>query len=295
MARGLAAPHPLSTSPLPPTERIPSRLRIAPHDRSPHPAARPDLIPSCLEKTRMAALPRSVTALPRLLVFAALACAAANAAPSSTQTEGERLLEQGRLLLDPGILSAARNSFTQCAAQEPGNAQCLLDLARTEFYLAKVDDIAKNPDAAHKMLDSAINDAQKAISLDDRSADAHALLADLYGARITGMLSGMKFGPKANTESQRALQLDPNNALVYAVLGRKYFYSPSAFGGDIDKAIDSFKHAAALDPQSYEDLVWLAKAYRKKGDTAQEKEALAQALRLNPRSVFAQRVQSGQE
>jgi len=145
------------------------------------------------------------------------------------------------------------------------------------------------------MLDNAVADAQKAAALNDRSAEAHALLGDLYGAKISGMISGMKFGPKANAETQRALQLDPNDALAHAAQGRKYLFSPSAFGGDIDKAIESFKHAVALDPHSDEDYVWLAKAYRKKGDAAQEKEAIAQALRLSPRSVFAQRVQSGQE
>jgi tetratricopeptide (TPR) repeat protein len=238
--------------------------------------------------------------LPRIVftvLCAAIPCAALPAASDSSafQKDGERQLEEGRILLDADTLNAARNSFAQCSRQDPKNVPCLLDLARAEFYLVRVGEIAGHGDASHKMLDNAVTDAQKAVALNDGSADAHALLADLYGAKITGMMSGMKYGPKANTESQRALQLDPNNAFVYAVLGRKYFYSPSAFGGDINKAIDSFKHAAALDPHSDEDLVWLAKAYRKKGDTAHEKEALTQALNLNPRSVFAQRIQTGKE
>lgn len=230
-------------------------------------------------------------------VLAILLTVNLNAAPdtSTYQKDGERQLEEGRVLLDAATLNAARNAFGQCTRQEPNNAQCFFELARAESYLVRVEDIAKHSDASHKMLDNAVADAQKAIALNDRSADAHALLADLYGAKISGMLSGMKFGPKAGAEAQRALQLDPNNAFVYAVLGRKYFYSPSAFGGDISKAIESFKHAVALDPHSDEDYVWLARAYRKKGDAAQEKEAIAQALRLSPRSVFAQRVQSGQE
>jgi tetratricopeptide (TPR) repeat protein len=220
-----------------------------------------------------------------------------HAAPdsSSFQKDGQRQLEEGRVLLDAAVLNAARNSFAQCAHEDPKNAQCLFDLARAEFYLVKVEEIAKHGDASRKMLDNAVADAQKAAALNDRSAEAHALLGDLYGAKISGMISGMKFGPKANAETQRALQLDPNDALAHAAQGRKYLFSPSAFGGDIDKAIESFKHAVALDPHSDEDYVWLAKAYRKKGDAAQEKEAIAQALRLSPRSVFAQRVQSGQE
>ncbi len=232
-----------------------------------------------------------------VILLGLLAASSLHAAPdtASLQKDGERQLEEGRTLLDAATLNAARSSFAQCAQQDPGNDRCLIDLGRTEFYLVKVEEIANHVDASHKMLDNAVSDAQKAVALNDRSAEAHALLADLYGAKITGMMSGMKYGPKANTESQRALQLDPNNAFVYAVLGRKYFYSPSAFGGDINKAIDSFKHAAALNPQSDEDLVWIAKAYRKKGDAALADQALAQALKINPRSVFAQRVQAGRE
>jgi tetratricopeptide (TPR) repeat protein len=224
-------------------------------------------------------------------------CARTDAAPDpgSLQKEGEHQLEEGRTLLDASILNAAGNAFAQCAQLDPKNATCLFDLARTEFYLVKAEDIAKHADASRKMLDKAISDAQKAVALNDRSADAHALLADLYGTKITGMMSAMRYGPKAGAETQRALQLDPNDPLGYAVQGRKYFYTPSAFGGDIDKAIESFKRAVALDPHSDEDFAWLAKAYRKKGDAAHEKEAIGQALSLNPRSVFAQRVQSGRE
>lgn len=228
-----------------------------------------------------------------ILTFSAPTDAAPD--PASLQKEGEHQLEEGRTLLDVSILNAARNALTECTQQDPKNAACFFDLARTEFYLVKSEDIAKHADASRKMLDNAISDAQKAVALNDRSADAHALLADLYGVKITGMMSGMKYGPKAGAETQRALQLDPNDALVYAVQGRKYYYTPSAFGGDIDKAIESFKHAVSLDPHSDEDFAWLAKAYRKKGDGAHEKEAIAQALSLNPRSVFAQRVQSGRE
>jgi Flp pilus assembly protein TadD len=64
-------------------------------------------------------------------------------------------------------------------------------------------------------------------------------------------------------------------------------------GGDLDKAIDSFKKAIALDPRNDEDFVWLAIAYRKKGDSESAKAAISQAFQLNRCSVFALRVNSG--
>jgi Flp pilus assembly protein TadD len=59
------------------------------------------------------------------------------------------------------------------------------------------------------------------------------------------------------------------------------------FGGDVDKAIASFRQATQLDPKSDEAYVWLAIALRKKGDAAGAEQALQQALQLNPRSAFA--------
>jgi tetratricopeptide (TPR) repeat protein len=235
------------------------------------------------------------------ILFSVMASATAilPAAPDSVndslQRDGERQLEEGRVTLDAATLTAAKNSFAECVRQDPKNAPCEFELARAESYLVQAENIAKHSDASKRWLDDAISNAQKAIAINDHLANAHALLGDLYGEKIGGMISAMRYGPKANAETARALQLDPNNAFAYAVQGRKYFFTPSAFGGDVDKAIESFKRATAIDPQSDEDFVWLAKAYKKKGDEAHEQEALSQALRLNSRSAFAHRVQSGQE
>ena len=211
------------------------------------------------------------------------------------QLQAERELNEGRTTLDPGALAVARNAFSNCIQEDPRSDACYYGRARAWLYEARAQTFAHHAEAAAGAIDHAIPDAQKAIALDGRFADAHALLSDLYGQKITGAFSGMRYGPKANEESSRALQLDPNNAQAYAVLGRKYLYAPAMFGGSIDKAIESFRRATALDPRSDEDYVWLAMACRKKGDTAGAQQALAQALRLNSRSVFARRVQSGGE
>lgn len=207
---------------------------------------------------------------------------------------GERELENGRSTLDIKALIVARVTFQWCTRNEERNSVCYYDLARCELYLAKAEGIQKNQEAVGKWEDTAIADAQHAIALNDRSADAHALLSDLYGSKIHGMISGMHFGPKANAEIQRAFQLDPKCPQAFTVIGRKYLYSPSMFGGDIDKALDSFKRATAVDPRNDEAFVWLAIAYRKKGDPERARQALSEALRLNNRSVFAIRVNSGE-
>ena len=231
-----------------------------------------------------------------VVLVAACALAPAQAgAPEALLHQGNRQLEEGRTTLSVPTLNEAKASFEACMHLDAKNAACSYGLARSAHYLEQAEDFAHNSDAAKRWLDVAVEDAQKAVALNDRLADAHALLADLYGAKITGAISGMRYGPKANAECARALQLDPNNAQAFAVTGRKYLYSPAMFGGDIEKAIASFQKATSLDPHSDEDFVWLAIAYRKKGDGADAQKALTEALRLNGRSAFARRVQSGAE
>jgi tetratricopeptide (TPR) repeat protein len=228
-----------------------------------------------------------------VLVLVAGGQNASAVAPSKLIQNGERQLEDGRSTLDQKTLLAARDVFATCVHQDDKNSLCYYDLARTEAYLARERQFAKDKKATERWIDSAIADVQHAITLNDRSADAHALLGDLYGTKISGMMSGMKYGPKANAETERAFQLDPNNAQAFAVIGRKYYFAPSMFGGDLNKAIESFKKATTLDPHYDEAFVWLAIAYRKKGDSQDAQTALTQALRLNSRSVFAQRIQAG--
>lgn len=142
-------------------------------------------------------------------------------------------------------MTAARALFEECARRDLNDSVCFYGLARTASYLRRAAGTQKDKDTAKKWRDTAITDVQHAIALNNRVADAHALLADLYSAKISGMLSGIQFGPKANAEIQRAFQLDPSNAQAFGVMGRKYLYAPSMFGGDLDKAIDSFRKAIA--------------------------------------------------
>jgi tetratricopeptide (TPR) repeat protein len=204
--------------------------------------------------------------------------------------DAESQLEDGRSTLNLDSLSAARSGFQSCVQQDPNNARCYYDLGRTDSYIAQAKERHKEKAAAQHALDSGIENIQRSIAIDTSSADSHALLADLFGRKIGlgGMFAAMRFGPKAEAEAKRALELDINNPQAYVVLGRKLLYSPKAFGGDVDKAIESFRKSTTVAPHYDEGFVWLAIAYAKKGDSGAEKAALDEALRLNSRSSVAQ-------
>jgi tetratricopeptide (TPR) repeat protein len=178
----------------------------------------------------------------------------------------------------------------QRIAQNPNDFQAQYDLALVLSYLVDVYESKKDKKGASASVDKAIEAAQRAIQLNDMSADAHSLLGDLYGRKISlsnPMFAGPKYGPKADEEDKRALALADKNAHVWAVLGRKYLMTPKMFGGDVAKAIDSFQKSLALDNSQDETWVWLAKAYQKEGDKAQARDAVQHALQLNPASAFA--------
>jgi tetratricopeptide (TPR) repeat protein len=147
-------------------------------------------------------------------------------------------------------------------------------------------------------LDKAIEAAQRSIQLNDRSADAHSLLADLYGRKISlgnAMFAGPKFGPKIKEENAKAMALDDKNPRVWASLGRQYLMAPKRFGGDVTKAIESFQKSLGLDPSQDETWVWLAKGFQKQGATSKARDAVQHALLLSPASRFALATAAGLE
>jgi tetratricopeptide (TPR) repeat protein len=215
-------------------------------------------------------------------------CLAQSADPAREQ--GLQLLEQGRTTLEDNALANARDHFTKLTEQHPDNVVYFYDLARVNAYRCEAYAAHGDKKKAEGALDEAIANVQQSLKLNEKSADAHSLLADLYGRKISfgvGMFAGPKFGPKIKVENNRAQELDANNARVFASLGRQYLNAPKMFGGDVDKAIENFRKSIQLDPKYDETFVWLGIALREKGDAAGAEQAFKDALVLNPRSVFA--------
>jgi tetratricopeptide (TPR) repeat protein len=199
-------------------------------------------------------------------------------------------IETARRTRDEPQLQSLKTQLEQRVGQNPNDAQSEYDLALVHSYLIDVYESRKDKKAASVAVDKAIEAAQRCIQLNDKSADAHSLLGDLYGRKISlsnPMFAGPKYGPKADEEDKRAVALDDKNPHVWAVLGRKYLMTPKMFGGDVPKAIESLQKSLSLDPSQDETWVWLAKAYQTEGDKAKARDAIQHALQLNPESQFA--------
>lgn len=229
-----------------------------------------------------------------VVIFAAMTWLAAQA-PDAAPAAGLRLLEESRTTLAEPALEQARDYFAKLAKENPNHAVYLYELARIDFCRGNAADLRGDKKAAVGAIELATGEAQASLKADEHSAVAHSLLADLYGRRIGlgGFMLGPRLGPKIAAENKRALELDGNNAVVLAAVGRQYLMAPKMFGGNVDKAIENLQKSTQLDPRADETFVWLARAYREKGDAASANKALDEALRLNPRSVFAQNTKAG--
>src|SRR5258708_31405045 len=127
----------------------------------------------------------------------------------------------------------------------------------------------KDKKAAAAALEKAIEAVQRSIQRNDKSADAHSLLADLYGRKISlgnAMFAGPKYGPKVKEENAKAMALDDENPRVWASQGRQCLMAPKMFGGDVTKPIESLEESVSLDPRQDETYVWLRTAYKQHAD-----------------------------
>jgi tetratricopeptide (TPR) repeat protein len=116
-------------------------------------------------------------------------------------------VEAARKTHDETQLQSVKAQLEQAISQNPNDAAAYYDLARVHAYLADVFEMRKDKKGVSTAVDKAIEAVQRSIQLNDKSADAHSLLADLYGRRISlgnGMLAGPKFGPKVKEENAKA-------------------------------------------------------------------------------------------
>jgi len=149
-----------------------------------------------------------------------------------------------------------------------------------------------------------LKDAQRELDLvlkakpDD--AEAHALRGSVIGDRIGGVFSGMSLGPKASKSLNRAFELDPKNPRVALQRGVSYFYTPKAFGGGPENALQELERAQQLFQAEEKDrpwpnwgrvdaLAWLGLVLAQSGRVEEARAAYKKALQLEPDHAWIRR------
>jgi len=137
-------------------------------------------------------------------------------------------------------------------------------LGHSYWYLATA---GKSP---RENLKKAFKLTQKALSIDESFASAHAILGSIY--------SMMRKHEKAIAAGKRSIELDPNGAMVHGFLGAML-----RFAGRQDEAIGYINKAIRLNPfPEYWYFGTLSRCYLLKGQYEDALKAAKKALLRNP-------------
>jgi tetratricopeptide (TPR) repeat protein len=161
---------------------------------------------------------------------------AAHASRGSSNQEAQDLYLKGRYFWNrrtPEDLNTAVGYFTQAIVKDPSNAQAYVGLADSYNLLREFG--AMSPAEAYPR---ALAAAQRAVELDDASAEAHNSLAF-----VTFWWSWQ--GVTAEREFKRALQLDPN-----FVRGHHWYATYLLASHRVPEALDQIEQAQRLEPSS---------------------------------------------
>ncbi len=178
------------------------------------------------------------------------------------------------------------------AASNPDDANVFYWLGQVQYTLGELWETQQEKRQARQYFETCWELAKRAAELNEKLSDAHRLIGDVIGRLIE--YKGWRFaasnGPKAKAELERALQLDPQNAMAHLALGQWYFFTPGIFGGNLDKALQAFTQALELARDEHEKFlayVWLGQALGKRKETEKAREHFQKALTIYPNSGWA--------
>ena len=176
-------------------------------------------------------------------------------------------------LVENGHFKRARPMVEQRLKSNPNDA-------RANYLLAKIK-------FAFGDLDGAVTLLEKAVALDGRNADYHALLGQMYGrqAQRASVFKQFGLGRKCKKEIDTAVALDPAHLEANISLMMYLSEAPGVIGGDKKRA------AAIPDELGKRDAVkeWLARAYLadEKGEREKLEEYYRKAVEAGPQSFTA--------
>jgi tetratricopeptide (TPR) repeat protein len=189
---------------------------------------------------------------------------------------------------DMADLSRHIARLREAAEKKPQDAASQYQLALAHSYLSEVALELKDKNAARQSAEEGIEAAKRAVALSPTAAEHHRILGTLCGQVIpANVLAGLKHGRCAMDSIGKAVELDPRSAEVWISRGVGNYYLPSSFGGGVQLAIADFEKAIKLSPKSADAHLWLGIALRKAGRNADAHKALARAVELNPKRIWA--------
>lgn len=182
----------------------------------------------------------AITALPQSSALGQEAAAEPSLATMRVQVEtAARAYDQDRL-------EALRKQLAELDTPDADIEVTRLHL-RAIFYEANIlryrRQLQEHPDASEfqdRQVELAEGGEERAQQLVDANPDdvgLRVLLGEFIALQITGP-NGALIGPRAGDEVDRAIELAPDDPDAHLAAGRRYMYTPGAFGGSDTKGLE---------------------------------------------------------
>ncbi|HJU69677.1 MAG TPA: tetratricopeptide repeat protein [Gemmatimonadaceae bacterium] len=133
-------------------------------------------------------------------------------------------------------------------------------------------------------------------------AESYAIRSSVLGQLIgSNPLRGMTLGRKSSSAMDRAVEVGPNNPRVWLLRGIGAMFTPSLFGGGLDKAEEYLDKAVALFSSDApappmpawghaEAYIWLGQLHRRRDRIDEARQAYNRALELQPDNGWVRHV-----
>jgi len=210
--------------------------------------------------------------------------------------EARAKLQMGVNTWSPELLKTARDLFLNLLLREKKeNVYLLYEIALTDYRLVTFYFSSSNREEAERYNGEAQKYLEKAMEVDLSFGESFALYAFLLGFEIAlNPEKGMTLGLKSMEYFNKALEIAPDNPRINLLQGMSLLYTPEAYGGGADKALEFLDKSANLfDKEKIqnplkpswgkeETYTFIGLAYKQKKDMEKAKECLKKALELNP-------------
>ena len=213
----------------------------------------------------------------------------------------------GYLAWDRSKFARAAEIFEQACAEQPDSydAHYWLGAARFHIVLHSLGDKGQPAKLAEtrRLIRDAVLPLKRAVKLNGRDSESHALLGTLAGIQIAGNpKSAFWLGPKVMYHRRHALRNDPENPRAYYLIGTSYFHAPGILGGR-EKGLEFFLKAETLFKEASKEarqplqptwgysscLTFIGRTYEGMGLTTEAETYFRKALSVNPKDRLAQK------
>jgi tetratricopeptide (TPR) repeat protein len=206
---------------------------------------------------------------------------------------------------DGARFEAAADLFRQATTEASGLSTNFYWLGAAEFHrllqLQSQPASPTNAGSADAAGTAAIAALHRAVKLNPRDAESHALLGTLYGMKIDGnMLRAVRFGPRVKSHSDLALKYGAENPRVRYLLGTCQFHTakkPAARREALATFLSAEKLFAAeaqRPAQPFEPrwgyptcLTFIGRTYELLGQHAEAADYFRKALAQHPADFLA--------